>query len=60
MQIDCSKSISPREAALMLEWASECADPQRAAELLRVFKALGGLQLFYESMAKLDHPARNN
>jgi len=54
MQIDCSRSISPREASLMLEWATECSDPQRATELLRVFKALGGLQIFNETISEID------
>ena len=56
MSIDCSRSMSAREASLMLEWATECSDPVRAAELLRVFKALGGLQLFQETVADSNGP----
>lgn len=45
--------INAKEAALIVEWASNCEDANRAAELLSVLKELGGIETLHELAANL-------
>lgn len=51
LQSGGSARLKPSEAALLLEWALECRDPEQQADLLNLFRLLGGLGMVQAALS---------
>ena len=46
--------LRPSEAARLLSWALDCPDPKKQAELLQLFRQLGGLEMVQAALSDFD------
>lgn len=51
MAEDDDAELCPAEAVTLLQWAIECDDNARKAELLNIFHRMGGLQLMRDAFS---------
>lgn len=49
-----SPVLRPSEAGRLLDWALHCDVPERQAELLHLFRRLGGLEMVRAALSDFD------